>query len=136
MTPQAMPYRACVRQDSGPLRPTTPGSTFSCGTRTWSKKRADVTEARRENLFSISGAENPFMPFSIMKPRMPSSVCAQTTARSAIAPFVIHIFEPLMIQSEPDFFAWVFMLPGSEPPCGSVRPKQPMSSPRAMRGRY
>ena len=32
--------------------------------------------------------------------------------------------------------AWVFMLAGSEPPCGSVRPKQPMISPRAMPGRY
>ena len=28
----------------------------------------------------------------------------------------------------------LFMLPGSEPWSGSVRPKQPSSSPRAMRG--
>ncbi len=66
---------------------------------------------------------------------MPSGVVAHTTARSAIAPLVIHIFEPFTTQSVPRLFAWVFMLAGSEPPCGSVRPKQPMTSPRAMRGR-
>ena len=49
---------------------------------------------------------------------------------------MIHIFEPFNTQSAPRFLAWVFMLAGSDPPCGSVRPKQPMSSPRAMAGRY
>jgi hypothetical protein len=43
-----------------------------------SKNREDVTDARRENLRSISGAAKPGVPFSTMKPRMPSSVCAQT----------------------------------------------------------
>jgi hypothetical protein len=51
-------------------------------------------------------------------------------------PFVIHILAPLMTQSLPSFLALVFMLAGSEPPCGSVRPKQPMTSPRAMRGSH
>ena len=69
-----------------------------------------------------------------MKPRIPSLVAAQTTARSAIDPLVIHIFEPLMIQSSPSFFACVFILPGSEPPWDSVSPKQPIASPRAMAG--
>ena len=64
---------------------------------------------------------------------MPSSVCAQTIATSARLPLVIHILAPLMTQSPPSRFALVFMLAGSEPPCGSVRPKQPMISPRAMR---
>ena len=32
--------------------------------------------------------------------------------------------------------ARVFMAPGSEPASGSVRPKQPMSSPLAILGRY
>ena len=71
-----------------------------------------------------------------MKPRMPSSVIAQQMHRSAIAPLVIHIFEPLMTQSPPFFFAWVFMFDGSEPPCGSVRPKQPIFRPRAMSGSH
>ena len=53
-----------------------------------------------------------------------------------MAPLVIHIFEPFSTQSLPRRLAWVFMLAGSEPPCGSVSPKQPMSSPRAMPGRY
>ena len=52
-----------------------------------------------------------------------------------MVPLVIHILAPLITQSAPRFLACVFMLAGSEPPCGSVRPKQPMSSPRAMRGR-
>ncbi len=67
---------------------------------------------------------------------MPSAVIAQMTPRSAIVPLVIHILAPLSTQSVPRCLACVFMLAGSEPPCGSVRPKQPISSPRAMRGRY
>ena len=51
-------------------------------------------------------------------------------ATSAIGAFVIHIFAPFITQSLPRRFAWVFMLTGSEPPCGSVSPKQPISSPR------
>ncbi len=93
-----------------------------------------MTDARSENLRSISGAENPFMPFSTMKPRMPSSVIAQQMHRSAMAPLVIHIFAPLMTQSPPFFTARVFMFDGSEPPCGSVSPKQPIFRPRAISG--
>ena len=54
---------------------------FASGTTTLSKNSADVTEARSENLRSISGAAKPFMPFSTMKPRMPSSVFAQHDAQ-------------------------------------------------------
>ena len=67
------------------------------------------------------------MPFSTMKPRIaPSSVRAQTIAMSAIVPFVIHIFAPFRIQSEPSRRACVRIEPGSEPASGSVRPKQPI----------
>src|SRR6185312_5642532 len=83
------------------------GSTFASGTTTLSKNSAEVTDARSENLRSISGASNPGVPFSTMKPRIPSSVCAHTTHRSAIAPFVIHIFAPLITQSLPRRFACV-----------------------------
>ncbi len=65
---------------------------------------------------------------------MPSSVCAQTTATSAMDPLVIHIFEPDSTQSPPLRRAWVRRLAGSDPPCDSVSPKQPMASPRAMAG--
>ena len=108
---------------------------FSSGTTTSSKNSAPVADARRLNLFSISGVLKPFVPHSTMKPRIPTGVIAHTTARSAIGALVIHIFEPLITQSLPRFFACVFMFAGSEPPCGSVRPKQPISSPFAMRGR-
>ena len=83
----------------------------------------------------ISEAEKPGVPLSMRNPRMPSGLTAHTTATSAMEPLVIHIFEPFSTQSVPRRLAWVFMFAGSEPPCGSVSPKQPMSSPRAMRGR-
>jgi hypothetical protein len=70
------------------------------------------------------------MSFSTRKPRIsPSSVRAHTTATSAIEPFVIHIFEPERIQSEPSWRACVRMAPGSEPASDSVSPKQPIASP-------
>ena len=72
-----------------------------------------------------------------MKPWIaPSSVRAQTTAMSAIVPFVIHIFAPLRIQSDPSRRACVRIEPGSEPASGSVRPKQPMTSPACIAGSH
>jgi hypothetical protein len=94
-----------------------------------------VTDARSESFLWISGAEKPGVPFSTRKPRIsPSSVCAQTTATSAIVPFVIHIFAPFRTQSEPSRRAWVRIAPGSEPASGSVSPKQPIVSPRCIGG--
>jgi hypothetical protein len=51
-------------------------------------------------------------------------------------PLVIHILEPLMIQSEPSRRAWVRIEDGSEPESGSVRPKHPITSPEAIRGSH
>ncbi len=51
-------------------------------------------------------------------------------------PLVIHILVPFRIQSPPSRRALVRMLAGSLPESGSVRPKQPMASPRAMRGSH
>ena len=82
----------------------------------------------------MSLAVYPLVPFSIRKPLTPSSVSAQTTATSAIVPFVIHIFAPLIIQSSPSLTAFVRIVPGSEPPSGSVKPKQPIASPDASFG--
>ena len=51
-------------------------------------------------------------------------------------PLVIHIFVPLRIQSSPSRLARVRMFTGSEPKSGSVRPKQPIASPAAIRGSH
>ena len=53
---------------------------------------------------------------------------------------MIHIFEPLRTQSlsspEPSLLARVFIDPGSLPASDSVRPKQPIASPVAIRGSH
>ena len=96
-----------------------------------------MTDARSDSLWCISGAVNPGMSFSTMKPLIePSSVRAQTTATSAIVPFVIHIFVPFRTQSAPSRRACVRIEPGSEPASGSVRPKQPIASPACIAGSH
>ncbi len=83
----------------------------------------------------ISGAENPGLSVGTTNPRIPSSVCAHTTATPATDPLVIHILRPLSTQSPPGSrLAYVRMEAGSEPWSGSVSPKHPMTSPAAMRG--
>jgi hypothetical protein len=57
-------------------------------------------------------------------------------ATSAMPPFVIHIFVPFNTQSEPSRPAWVRIRAGSLPASGSVRPKQPIVSPRAILGSH
>lgn len=93
-----------------------------------------MTLARSDHLCLISGAENPALSVGTTNPRIPASVCAQTTATPATEPLVIHIFRPLRIQSPPSRLAYVRIAAGSEPWSGSVSPKQPMTSPAAMRG--
>ena len=51
-------------------------------------------------------------------------------------PLVIHIFVPFSTQSSPSRRARVRMLAGSLPESGSVSPKQPITSPAAMRGSH
>ncbi len=83
----------------------------------------------------MSGAEKPGVSVGTTKPRMPASVCAQTTATPATEPLVIHILRPVSTQSPPaSRLAYVRMPAGSEPWSGSVSPKQPMISPAAMPG--
>src|SRR4028118_1583426 len=98
------------------------------------KPSSEVVEARSENLPCWSEEVKPGVPFSTTKPRIPSSVLAQTTATSARVPLVIHCLEPLSTQSSPTFLAVVRMPPGLEPKSGSVRPKQPIASPEARHG--
>ncbi len=98
------------------------------------KPSSEVTEARSENLPCWSRAVKPGVPFSTRKPRTPSSVCAQTTATSAMVPLVIHCLAPFEIQPSPSRRAVVRMPPGLEPKSGSVSPKQPIASPEASAG--
>ena len=93
-------------------------------------------DARSDPLCLISGAEKPDVAVGTTKPRMPSSVRAQTTATSAIVPLVIHIFRPLSTQSVPSRRAVVRIDAGSEPASGSVSPKQPIASPAAIFGSH
>ena len=95
-----------------------------------------MIDARSDSFWWMSCVVNPGVPRGTRKPRTPSSVRAQTTATSAIEPFVIHIFVPLRTQSSPSRRARVRIEPGSEPASGSVRPKQPIASPAAIRGSH
>jgi hypothetical protein len=137
-----MPKRACDRHPSGPLSPETFGSRFSSGTCTSCRISSLVTDARSEYLRLVSGALKPFMPFSTRKPVISSLPLfssrsfAHTTARSAIVPFVIHILAPFRTYSPPFFTARVIMPEGLEPKSGSVRPKQPITSPFAIFGSH
>ena len=91
-------------------------------------------EARIASLGSIGVAVNPGTPAGTRKPRMPSWVRAQMTATSAIDARPIQRLAPLMTQPPPSRCAVVVMLAGSLPASGSVRPKQPISSPAAIGG--
>ncbi|GIU92623.1 MAG: hypothetical protein KatS3mg011_1529 [Acidimicrobiia bacterium] len=123
-----------MRHDNGPRIDPTPGRRKPSGTRTPSNTSSEVTEARRLPFRLISGAENPFESVGTMNPPIPSSVRAHTIATSAIDPLVIHIFRPSNTQSPPTRLARVRIPPGSEPASGSVNPKQPITSPEAIRG--
>jgi hypothetical protein len=96
--------------------------------------------ARRLILPCTVGVSKPFMPRSTRKPRIdswrpPSSTLAHTTREVAMGELVIHILVPVSTQPSPSRRARVFMLPGSLPLSGSVRPKQPTISPVAIWGR-
>jgi hypothetical protein len=132
--PKTIPKRASFRQDSGPRRPATSGSTASAGSRTSSSTSSEVTDARSESLRPTLGAENPGVSVGTTKPRTLVSVWAQTTATSATEPLVIHILVPFSTQSSPSRLAWVRMPAGLEPKSASVSPKQPIASPVAIGG--
>jgi hypothetical protein len=66
----------------------------------------------------------PFLPLA-------GSVTAKTMARSAVLPEVMNCLVPLRTQWLPSRLARVLSEEASEPACGSVRQKQPSSSPWA-----
>ncbi len=55
--------------------------------------------------------------------------------KSARAPLVMNVFEPLMTNSSPSRIALVRMPATSEPAPGSVIPRQPIFSPLIAGGR-
>jgi hypothetical protein len=65
-----------------------------------------------------------------------STTRAHTTATSATEARPIQRFAPSITQSSPSRRAVVVIAAGSEPPCGSVSAKHPMSSPFAMPGSH
>ena len=95
-----------------------------------------MTDARRLSLCGIAWAAKPGVSVGTTKPRMVPSARAHTMATSATEPLVIHIFVPESTQSSPSRTAVVRIDPGSDPASGSVRPKQPISSPAAMPGSH
>ena len=64
------------------------------------------------------------------------SVTANTSATSAFLPVVMNCLTPLSTHSSPTRSARVRIAEASEPACGSVRQKQPRSSPRASCGSH
>lgn len=88
-----------------PLEPGDQRSTASAGSRTSSITSSLVTLARSDHLCLISGAENPGVSVGTANPRIPSSVCAHTTATAATDPLVIHILRPFSTQSVPSRLA-------------------------------
>ena len=114
-----------------------------------SKTTSHCTDARIESLPSIGVAVNPGVVVGTRNPRtapppspaafsppgpVGSSTRAQTTATSATDASPIHRFAPSRTQPSPSRRAVVVIAAGSEPPCGSVRAKHPISSPVAMPG--
>ena len=67
----------------------------------------------------------PFLPAS-------GSLTAKTMATSAFLPEVMNCLVPFRTQWLPSRRARVLMADASDPACGSVRQKQPSSSPRAI----
>ena len=85
-------------------------------------------------------AVTPGVPAGTRKPWTPSSVMAHTTITPATDASPIHRLAPLSTQPAsspvPSRRANVVMEEGSEPAVGSVRAKQPITSPAAIRGSH
>ena len=103
--------------------------TFSTGIFKSSKLSEQVDDARIPNFCSFFAIWMP-MSFVAMKHVIPlypllGSTFAKIKKTSASYEFVIHIFEPLMIQWSPSFFARVCSENASEPAAGSDKQNDP-----------
>src|SRR5690349_20560218 len=111
-----MPYLASLKHWRAQASPfSVPGNKHSSGKKQSSKKSSPVEEARIESLCLLSCVEKPGVFFSMTNPRMPSSVLAQTIAKSAIGALVIQALLPDSVKPPATFLAWVFIEEGSEP---------------------
>ena len=99
------------------------GSTASAGSRTSSRVMSHWIDARIDSFGSIGVAVKPGVSVGTTNPRIPSSVCAQMTATSAIDASPIHRFAPVSTQSVPSRAAQVVMLAGSLPAVGFGEPE-------------
>ena len=88
------------------------------------------------SLGSIGVAAKPGVSVGTTNPRMPSSVFAQMIATSAMDASPIQRLAPSRTQPPSRRSARVIIPAGSEPAVGSVRPKQPTSSPAAIPGSH
>ena len=80
------------------MRPRAPGSSASAGSRTSSRVMSHWIDARIDSFGSIGVAVKPSVAVGTTKPRMPSSVCAQMIATSAIEASPIQRLAPVSTQ--------------------------------------
>ncbi len=100
--PHAMPNRASVRHDSGPLMPSIPGKAASDGRRTSRSNSSERAAARKDQALSSWRNSTPGVVDGTTNPRMtPVSSLAHTIATSLTHPFVFHFLCPSRIQSLP-----------------------------------
>ena len=129
IAPNAILNLASLRHESGPRIDDTPGEDEIVGNSDVVEDQLRGDRSTKRRLLPDLRRREPQVSVGIRNPRTSSSVRAQTTAKSAMDPLVIHILVPLITQSDPSRRALVLIDAGSEPESGSVRPKQPMISP-------
>ena len=93
-----------------------------------------MSEATCPTLLILPPTENPFTSVGNKMSEMPRcrllEVRAASTMKSAMAPFVIQSFWPLITRSSPTSRAEVRIAATSEPHSGSLIPSAAMRSPR------
>ncbi|MNP38632.1 hypothetical protein D3C76_1321560 [compost metagenome] len=99
---------------------------------------AQVSEARMPILCSLRSTTKPSLSVGTRKAEMPflpssGSVTAKTMASPARRALLTNCLAPLITQCSPCSSARVRRLWASEPACGSVRQKQPITCPLARR---
>ena len=112
---------------------------FVRGTLTLSKNNSEVSCAFRPVFSRFLPQLNPFRSVSTRTRLIPAalfsgSVFATTITRSALCPFVINVFFPLISNSFPAVSAVVFMFCRSLPVPGSVIAIAVITSPETIRG--
>src|SRR5256885_217426 len=114
---------------------------FASGTRTSSRMSSLESDERRPSVpwsawlpygCRSRSRTNAVMPLASFE----GSPCANTSASFDTEPLEIHIFRPRSTHESPSRFALVRSFVASLPTSGSVRPKQPMTSPLHSEGSH